>query len=67
MLLSPLFLNIPEAVDQLEVVLEHVGGQGAVEGGGQLDGVVDRVLHQGPGGRTRPRHQDGSVEQTYTV
>ncbi len=55
--------SIPETVNKLEVVLEHVGGKGAVEGGGQLDRVVDGVLHQRPGRRPRPRHQNGPVKQ----
>ena len=45
------------------VVLHHVGGDAAVEAVGHLDGVVDRVLHQGPGREGGARHQDGAVEQ----
>ena len=55
---------LAEALDQLLVVLHHVGGQGAVEGAGDLDRVVHGVLYQRPGGEGGARHQDGAVEQT---
>ena len=48
------------------MVLEHVGRQGAVEVGGQLDRVVHRVLHHGPRGRARAGHQDRAVKQPWT-
>ena len=55
---------LPETFDDVLVVPQHVGGDGAVEAVGDLDGVVDRVLHQGPGGEGGAGHQDCSVEQT---
>ena len=52
-----------ETLDNVLVILHHVGGDAAVEAVGHLDGVVDRVLHQGPGREGGARHQDGAVEQ----
>ena len=54
---------LAETLDDVLVVLHHVGGDAAVEAVGHLDGVVDRVLHQGPGREGGARHEDGAVEQ----
>ena len=39
-----------ETLDNVLVVLHHVGGDCAVESVGSLDSEVDWVLHQRPGG-----------------
>ena len=55
---------LPETFDNVLVVPQHVGGDGAVEAVGDLHSVVDRVLHQGPRGERGAGHQDCAVKQT---
>ena len=56
---------LTQTLDDVLVVLHHVGGHGAVEAVGYLDCVVDGVLHQGPGWERGARHQDRAVKQSW--
>ena len=56
---------LTQTLDDVLVVLHHVGGHGAVEAVGYLDCVVDGVLHQGPGWERGARHQDRAVKQAW--
>ena len=56
-----------ETLDNVLVILHHVGGDGAVESVGHLHSVVDWVLHEGPGGEGGPGHQNRSMEQTWSI
>ena len=55
----------PETLDDVLVVFHHVRRNRAVEAVSHLDGVVYRVLHQGPRGERGSRHQNGAVKQAW--
>ena len=55
---------LSETLDNVLVVLHHVGGDCAVESVGSLDSEVDRVLHQRPGGERGAGHEDCSVKES---
>ena len=57
----------PETLDDILVVLQHISWHATVETVGHLDSIVNRVLHQGPGGEGGPRHHDGAVKQAWFI
>ena len=64
---QPLHADLPQALDNLLVAGGgQILGDGAVELAAQLEGVVQGVADSGPGREQGSRHQDHTVEQTWS-